>query len=209
MRERVLARTRQGHDMQSILAARSRTRKRERGQSLTEFALIAPLLFALVLGVFDVGRGMSADVTVTNSAREGARFLAARAAAWQGSAPSGQGRFDTACPTGAPKYTTAPVSGTAQGAAWRQMQNAKLDLSQVTMIVRFYNSSSDPASGAGATDTLTCSAGSVVESNGSYTPQAGDWVQFEVSYKYAPATPALSSIAPTITLDQTTTMVLE
>lgn len=195
--------------MQPILAARSRTRKRERGQSLTEFALVAPLLFALVFGIYDFGRGMSANVTVTNSAREGARYLAARAAAWQGSAPSGQGRFDTACPTGAPRYTTAPASGTAQGAAWRQLQNANLDLTKVTMIVRFYSSSNDPASGASASDTLTCSTGSVVETTSSYTPQAGDWVQFEVIYKYTPATPAVSSILSTITLDQTTTMVLE
>ncbi len=44
-----------------------------RGQSLVEFALIAPLLVALIVGIIELGILFSVYVGLTNSAREGAR----------------------------------------------------------------------------------------------------------------------------------------
>jgi Flp pilus assembly protein TadG len=188
-----------------------RRRTREAGQTLTEFALVAPLLFALIFGVFDFGRGMSANVTVTNSAREGARYLATHATSWSTPSvtlPSSQGRFNTAC-QGAGSNPTAPLADSAQGTAWRQLQNASLTLSAVTMTVKFYASSNDPASNPTPNDIFTCSSGVMSESNSSYTPQSGDWVQFEVQYHYAPVTPIISNLITSVQLDQVTTMVLE
>jgi hypothetical protein len=46
-----------------------------RGQGLLEFALILPLLFVVVFGVFDLGRLYFSTITLTSAAREGARFL--------------------------------------------------------------------------------------------------------------------------------------
>jgi Flp pilus assembly protein TadG len=48
--------------------------KRGRGQGLVEFAIILPLLVLVIVGVFDVGRAFHALITVTNAAREGARY---------------------------------------------------------------------------------------------------------------------------------------
>ena len=48
--------------------------RRDRGASLVEFALIAPLLFALFLGMITGGLSLSVRNSMTNSAREGARF---------------------------------------------------------------------------------------------------------------------------------------
>jgi Flp pilus assembly protein TadG len=178
---------------------------------MTEFALVAPLLFALVFGVFDFGRAMSANVTVTNSAREGARYLATRATSWsapQGGLQPSQGRFNTSC-QGAGAPPSAPVADSAQGVAWRQLQNANLTLSAVSMTVRFYKLGNDPAQNGAADDTLTCSSGVMGESNGSYTPQSGDWVQFEVQYRYSPVTPLISNLLTSVLIDQVTTMVLE
>jgi Flp pilus assembly protein TadG len=173
---------------------------------MAEFALVAPLLFALVFGIFDFGRGMSANVTVTNSAREGARYIVPRATSWTtGATP---GRLYTDC-YGTGSSPAAPSSSSGQGQAWRQLQAANLDLTKVVMIVRFYASSNDPSGGGAANDTFTCANGSVSESNSSYTPQTGDWVQFEVKYSYAPVTPIISNIISTVSMDQTTTMVLE
>lgn len=45
----------------------------ERGQALVEFALIAPLLLLLVLGVVEFGRAWHSYQVVTDAAREGAR----------------------------------------------------------------------------------------------------------------------------------------
>ncbi len=46
----------------------------KRGQSLVEFALIAPVLIILMLGTIDYGRVYFAYVSVTNGARNGAHF---------------------------------------------------------------------------------------------------------------------------------------
>jgi Flp pilus assembly protein TadG len=177
---------------------------------MTEFAIVAPMLLALAFGIYDFGRGMSANVTVTNSSREGARYLVSHATAWSsaGALPASQGRFNTACP-GAGASPSAPIADSAQGTAWRQLQTANLDLTAVTMTVRFYVSTNDPINNGTANDTITCSSGVLSESNGGYTPQSGDWVQFEIKYSYAPVTPIISSIVKTVSMDQTTTMVLE
>ena len=44
------------------------------GQSLVEFALMLPLLILIMAGVLDLGRFAFAAMTVTNAAREGARY---------------------------------------------------------------------------------------------------------------------------------------
>ena len=52
-----------------------------RGQSLVEFALIAPVLIILMLGTIDYGRVYFAYVSVTNGARNGAHFASGSATA--------------------------------------------------------------------------------------------------------------------------------
>jgi Flp pilus assembly protein TadG len=51
-------------------------RKRDSGQNLVEFALVAVLLLALVLGIVEFGRVWMTFQVVTNAAREGARLAA-------------------------------------------------------------------------------------------------------------------------------------
>lgn len=48
--------------------------RRENGQTLVEFALIAPILFLLLLGIMELGRVIFAYNTISNAAREGARY---------------------------------------------------------------------------------------------------------------------------------------
>ena len=54
-------------------------RKGEGGQSLAEFVLVLPIFLILVFAIIDFGLGFHAWLTVTNSAREGARLGAVRA----------------------------------------------------------------------------------------------------------------------------------
>lgn len=49
----------------------------QRGQSLVEFALVLPMLLLLVLGVFEFGWILKAEIAVSAAAREGARYAAA------------------------------------------------------------------------------------------------------------------------------------
>ena len=58
-----------------------RTGKREGGQSLVEFALVLPIFLLILFAIVDFGMAFHAWITVTNSAREGARLGAVRASA--------------------------------------------------------------------------------------------------------------------------------
>jgi Flp pilus assembly protein TadG len=49
---------------------------RDRGSVAVEFALVLPILLLLVFGVVDFGRAISAQITLTQAAREGARLEA-------------------------------------------------------------------------------------------------------------------------------------
>ncbi len=46
----------------------------KQGQSMVEFALILPVMILVIAGIFDLGRAFFASITITNAAREGARF---------------------------------------------------------------------------------------------------------------------------------------
>ncbi len=50
------------------------TRDRERGQAVVETALVIPVIFAMILGVFSLGHLFSTQLIVTNASREGARL---------------------------------------------------------------------------------------------------------------------------------------
>ena len=53
---------------------RRRPHRRESGQAMVEFALVLPILLALLCGVIDFGWVYYNKLTLTNTAREGARY---------------------------------------------------------------------------------------------------------------------------------------
>ncbi|MGH2458351.1 MAG: TadE/TadG family type IV pilus assembly protein, partial [Chloroflexota bacterium] len=60
----------------------------QRGQSLVEFALVAPLLFLIMLGIMEFGFMFERDVAITNAARSGARWAATHPTAWSNASPA-------------------------------------------------------------------------------------------------------------------------
>jgi Flp pilus assembly pilin Flp len=60
--------------MTSVTVRHGGNRRRERGASLVEFALIAPLLFAILLGTITGGLALSKKNSMTNAVREGGRL---------------------------------------------------------------------------------------------------------------------------------------
>ena len=48
-------------------------RTQRKGAAAVEFAVIAPVMFLVVFGMFELGRAMSIQQVLTNAAREGAR----------------------------------------------------------------------------------------------------------------------------------------
>ena len=66
--------------MLAILRPIARRRgKRENGQTLVEFALVLPIFLLVLFAIVDFGMAFHSWITVTNSAREGARLGAVRA----------------------------------------------------------------------------------------------------------------------------------
>jgi len=66
--------------MLAILKRLARRRgKREDGQSLVEFTLVLPIFLLVLFAIVDFGMAFHAWITVTNSAREGARIGSVRA----------------------------------------------------------------------------------------------------------------------------------
>lgn len=53
---------------------RVNTRRSQRGAVLIEFAMVAPLLFALILGIFTGGTAYYRKIAVVEAVREGARY---------------------------------------------------------------------------------------------------------------------------------------
>jgi Flp pilus assembly protein TadG len=71
------------------------------GQSLPEFALVVPIFLMLVLAVLDVGRVVWANNSLSNAAREAARFAIVHG-----------GSSTTPCPVGPPAATAViPAAG--------------------------------------------------------------------------------------------------
>ncbi len=62
-----------------IKLIRIRRKNGEKGQALAEFALLIPIFLILLFAIVDFGMGFHSWITVTNSAREGARLGAVQA----------------------------------------------------------------------------------------------------------------------------------
>ncbi len=71
-------------------------RRRSRGQTLVEFALVIPIFLSLLMGIADLGRVVWAYNSLASAAREGARFAIVHG-----------GTVNDACPVG-PMYAGQP-----------------------------------------------------------------------------------------------------
>lgn len=63
------------HNAKSIerLQPTASRRQKRTGAAAVEFAVVAPVMFMVVMGMFELGRAMSIQQVLTNAAREGAR----------------------------------------------------------------------------------------------------------------------------------------
>jgi Flp pilus assembly protein TadG len=52
------------------------SRTSERGAVAVEFAILAPVLIMILMGIMEFGRAYNAQVSLTNAAREGVRVMA-------------------------------------------------------------------------------------------------------------------------------------
>jgi Flp pilus assembly protein TadG len=94
-------------------------KRSERGAALVEMAFVLPILVALVMGIYEFGRGYHAKVELTGAVREGARAVAlgqpagpAVVNASPGLNPAPAVFVDSTCPASAAPGTNAVVRAT-------------------------------------------------------------------------------------------------
>lgn len=84
---------------------------KSRGQAMVEFALVAPLLFLLILGTIEAGRFIFFRELLNHATREGARYAIVHGA-------------DSVCPSGPPAPGTAPCDETGENVKARVREAA-------------------------------------------------------------------------------------
>src|SRR5581483_5076219 len=91
--ERKLTAERRLHPVQQLPGAQSAhpvgmssPPRRERGQSMVEFALVAMVAFVVLFGIIDFSLLFAGKITSTNAARNAVRFAATHPTAWSSSA---------------------------------------------------------------------------------------------------------------------------
>ena len=162
--------------------------RRHRGQAIAEFALVAPLLFLLILGIFEAGRFIFYYQLLNNATREGARYAIVHGAG--STCPSGPmpgGKPNPCDPSGARvkeavRSATLGLAGTGELFAFDPVWTPQGDLSPpspgdastgdngrgeyVTVFVDFnYDPILRQILGAGFLPTITISAGSTLVVN--------------------------------------------
>jgi len=80
--------------------------RRQRGQALPEFALVAPLFFLLIFGVIQMGLLFGGQIALTNAAREVARYASTVA---PGQVTAAQNQAGPILQRGIPAYNGAAV----------------------------------------------------------------------------------------------------
>lgn len=106
---------------------------RSRGQSLAEFALVAPLFFMLLFGIIEAGRFIFYYEVLNNATREGARYAIV----------NGSNSLD--CPTGPAAPNTRACDTTGQDVVQKVRDSAVGVLGTSVMVERcWWYSTCDP-----------------------------------------------------------------
>ena len=154
-----------------MMTRRARPRPAQsRGQSLVEFALIAPIFFLIVFGMIDLGAFVFSDSVMSQAAREGAR-VASTEASWIGKTTTD----DPACGAlGGPVCPTGIAFPVDVAKAVKQAGSGLT--SAITVYVRC-----DPA---GSPPTGPWTTGSCASNN-----TKGNLVSVRIVYTFTPLTP--------------------
>ena len=160
-------------------------RRRTRGQSLVEFALVLPVFLLLLFGLVDGARYVFASNAVSNAAREGARRASVEAS-WIAKANTSCGAVGgPVCPANAATLRTHVLDA------------ANFEMSPFGSVTNLYIScdGSTPPTGQWTTGTACTSL-----------TATGDIVSVRVTYSWSAITPIISSIMGNLTAAGAATM---
>jgi len=169
------------------LLRRLRSRERSSGQAMIEFALVTPILFVMVIGIFEAGRLVFYNELLANASREGARYAIVHGA-----------RSD--CPSGPPPPLETNQCDPSGQNVKLAVQDAALDMVSVGDLFVF--------------DPVWTSRGSLSnplpgDSSTGHNAR-GEYVTVFVDFTYEPLAAAILDIPllPEITLSAESTLVI-
>jgi Flp pilus assembly protein TadG len=172
----------------------NRRRGGQRGQGLAEFALVFPIIVLLLVGVFDIGRGVYAYTSIANAARQGARVAAVNQLY-----PS---ETDTDC------NENMPVEDMSVGASptWSIRACAAAAATSLGLRPTDVSVSYAPPSGS----NLACPAGPTPALPSANTPfHVGCVATVTVTYTWSPITPIVSTFLGSVSMTATSSMPVE
>jgi hypothetical protein len=187
-----------------------RSRRGQEGQGLVEFAMVVPVFVLAVIGLFDVGRLVYVNSTLSQAAREGAR-VAATEAAWIGLSSNGCVADASAIGAGNPGAHVCPTDVTVFDAHIVSAVNRMaVSLGPLSAVHLSCNAGDgvDPAPTGAWTDAPGGAGNGCKDGAGSPLGAIGDLVSVRVEYVYQPMTPIVSSILGMVGLSGSASMVI-
>lgn len=136
----------------ALTVRRLPTSDARRGQALTEFAFLAPVMMLLILGMIDLGRGFYYQVEVTDAARDAARVLIAPATSGGSTGPG----MSAACDAATRDLMNVGVANVTCQAGTYPFTYSSPSANQATVYIDCGGSpdcSSTPSSGTSTCDT--------------------------------------------------------
>ena len=199
------------------------TRRRDRGQSLVEFALVFPIFMLLVFGVIDGARLVYTNSQLGQAAREGARVAAVEAILMWSSDPTcvaSESLITSArpgahvCPAGPPELKADVVAAVQRMAVGLSIVNVYLSCDSGDLVgdpTATPTIPPDPAPTGAWTETgqtavtypSCANAGKLAAPN-----RPKQLVSVRVTYQYTPITPIAGSIIGSVDLSASATMVI-
>ena len=187
---------------------RSRDRRDERGQGLAEFAVVLPIFLLILFGVFDVGRLVYTNATLSQAAREGAR-VAATEASWIGVPGTACVSDESAIGPSNPGAHVCPADVTAfKGHVVTAVNRMAVSLGQISDVHVSCNLGDfvDPAPSGDWTETA--GGNGCHDGSGNAISTSGDLVSVRIRQDYEPFTPFVSSIIGSLSLSGSASMVI-
>lgn len=193
--------------MRTLVSIIGRMRGQD-GQGLVEMSVVLPVFLLVLVGVFDGGRAVYTNSTLSQAVREGAR-LAATEAPWVGLDSNGCVADANAIGSGNPGAHVCPVDvASFKSHIVKAVNRMAVSLGPLTAVHISCNAgdSSDPV----PTGEWTESSGGNGCEDGSGNPitATGEHVSVRVEFTYQPLTPIVNSLIGALPLSSTATMVI-
>jgi Flp pilus assembly protein TadG len=187
---------------------RARWATDQSGQGLVEVALIIPVFLLVLVAIFDVGRVVYTNSTLSQAAREGAR-LAAAEAGWIGITDAGCVTSASAITSSNPGAHVCPATvADMRSHVVSAVNRMAVSLGPLNAVYVSCNAGSGGDLAPSGAWTETSGGNGCDDDAGTSLAASGELVSVRVELTYQPMTPIISSIIGSVPLSGSATMIV-